>query len=129
MNYFAIIEEGFASRFAAIPDDELPFFKTVAQQTKKITEAEYLALSSYREGRIEYRLGKFEHRPDGPEVHWANVRAQRDAKLAATDWRVVSGVEQGQPMPQAWKAYRQALRDITKQADPKAIVWPVEPAG
>jgi len=28
---------------------------------------------------------------------------------------------------EAWASYRQALRDITLQTDPFAIVWPVAP--
>lgn len=27
-----------------------------------------------------------------------------------------------------WKAYTQALRDITKQADPNNVTWPQKPA-
>jgi len=26
-----------------------------------------------------------------------------------------------------WKAYRQALRDVPAQADPRSIEWPVKP--
>ncbi|MGG4054103.1 phage tail assembly chaperone [Delftia tsuruhatensis] len=36
--------------------------------------------------------------------------------------------ETGEPMPAPWLAYRQALRDITDQPDPLAIVWPTAPA-
>ena len=28
----------------------------------------------------------------------------------------------------AWKTYRQALRDITKQSDPDNITWPTKPS-
>ena len=28
----------------------------------------------------------------------------------------------------AWKTYRQALRDVTKQSDPDKITWPSEPS-
>lgn len=59
---------------------------------------------------------------------WQAVRRQRDDLLAATDWRVVRATEIGQPLPVAWQSYRKALRDITQQADPLQIVWPVSPA-
>lgn len=55
---------------------------------------------------------------------WANVRVERDSKLQATDWRASSDLT----MSDAWKTYRQALRDITTQSDPYNITWPTEPS-
>lgn len=56
---------------------------------------------------------------------WASVRLERDAKLAASDWTQLPDV----PITNrsSWVAYRQALRDVTDQPDPRAIVWPVPP--
>jgi hypothetical protein len=55
----------------------------------------------------------------------ASVRAERNAKLSASDWTQVADA----PVDQAaWAAYRQALRDITAQAGfPWTIDWPVAP--
>jgi hypothetical protein len=55
-----------------------------------------------------------------------SVRADRNTKLAATDWT------QGKDIPDnvssAWAAYRQALRDITAQAEfPWGAQWPTQP--
>ena len=61
------------------------------------------------------------------ERAWAAVRAQRDARLAACDWVALRANERGEPVPAEWLAYRQALRDITQQADPLAVDWPVAP--
>lgn len=61
-------------------------------------------------------------------AHWRAVRAERDRRLVETDWIALRGLERGDPIPKAWKDYRQALRDITTQADPTAIVWPASPA-
>ena len=60
---------------------------------------------------------------------WANVRAERDRKIAATDWRVIvaSESDEGSDLPTKWKTYRKDLRDITEQADPDNITWPTEP--
>lgn len=56
------------------------------------------------------------------------VRAQRDAKLAESDWRVIKALESGTPQDFDWAAYRQALRDITSQTGfPWEIQWPVAP--
>lgn len=53
----------------------------------------------------------------------AQVREERDAKLAATDWRASSDVT----MSTAWRDYRQALRDVPAQL-PGAVTWPTEPS-
>ena len=53
-----------------------------------------------------------------------NVRLQRDRELAATDWMGLSDVT----MTDAWKTYRQALRDVPAQLGfPHSITWPTEP--
>lgn len=61
------------------------------------------------------------------ESQWAKVRADRNAKLAASDWTQLvdtplTNTEQGE-----WAVYRQSLRDITNQEDPFNITWPEEP--
>ena len=56
---------------------------------------------------------------------WANIRSERNAKLADCDWTQLPDA----PVDAAaWAAYRQELRDITEQTDPFNIVWPEEPA-
>ena len=55
------------------------------------------------------------------DVQWATVRAERNAKLAQSDWTQLPDA----PVDSAaWAAHRQALRDITTQADPFDITWP-----
>ena len=54
----------------------------------------------------------------------AEVRVERSAKLAETDWRFRSDMTPSQ----AWKDYCQALRDIPAQAGfPWAVDWPTQP--
>jgi hypothetical protein len=54
-------------------------------------------------------------------TQWQVVRTQRNQMLKDTDWTQVldSPVDKT-----AWATYRQALRDITQQADPFNIAWP-----
>lgn len=66
--------------------------------------------------------------PRSAEELMAALRFQRNRRLAETDWVVLRAADRGEPVPSEWLAYRQALRDITDQADPLAIVWPVAPA-
>ena len=58
------------------------------------------------------------------EQKWVKIRIQRNTKLSATDWRASSDLT----LSDAWKTYRQALRDITTQSDPFNITWPTEPS-
>jgi len=55
----------------------------------------------------------------------AQVRAERNALLAESDWTQIPDA----PVDQAaWRTYRQALRDITAQASfPYNITWPTKP--
>jgi hypothetical protein len=58
----------------------------------------------------------------------ANIRAQRDAKLAETDWIVIKNLELNANIPGVWEVYRQALRDVPTQAGfPWTITWPSQP--
>jgi hypothetical protein len=63
------------------------------------------------------------------EIHytWEDVRVQRNIELEQTDWRAVKD----RTMSQAWKDYRQALRDLPQDyesADDAADNWPGAPA-
>jgi hypothetical protein len=54
----------------------------------------------------------------------AEVRAERNAKITACDWRVLPDVSNSD----VWKTYRQALRDIPAQAGfPNNVTWPDAP--
>ena len=66
--------------------------------------------------------------PPPDEVLAQAARAWRDQQLAACDWVSLRAADTGQPVPAAWQAYRQALRDITHQPGwPRDIVRPVAP--
>ena len=58
------------------------------------------------------------------DQEWERVRATRNRRLAASDWAVLPDVPMSEERRQAWAAYRQALRDITRQPDPFKIYWP-----
>ena len=59
------------------------------------------------------------------DQHAFLVRADRNARLAATDWRVIKALEDGNGLDFDLAAYRQALRDIPSQPGfPWDIIWP-----
>lgn len=61
------------------------------------------------------------------ELQWARVKIARSQRLDASDWVILRAQDRGEPVPPEWQAYRQALRDITQQADPFDIRWPSAP--
>ena len=62
------------------------------------------------------------------------LRIERDARIVKTDWRASSDLT----IADAWKTYRQALRDLPASATPKlnsdyeldltSVSWPTEPS-
>ncbi len=58
---------------------------------------------------------------------WYYVRTERDLLLSHCDWTQINDVPLSEQERDAWKAYRQALRDITLQPDPFNLIWPSKP--
>ena len=54
---------------------------------------------------------------------WKNVRADRNRRLAETDYLALSD----QTLSAEMSTYRQALRDVPEQTDPDNITWPEKP--
>lgn len=62
------------------------------------------------------------------------IRAERDSKLAESDWRIIHETEKSAingldiQYPQVWASYRQALRDLPQQPGfPTNVTWPSVP--
>ena len=74
---------------------------------------------------------------DAKETEWETgsserelnlLRAERNTKLAETDWEIVMHKEKGTNIPTALKTYRQSLRDITDTyTSLDDVVWPEKP--
>lgn len=75
---------------------------------------------------------------DAPTKRWISTptlaarvleaKAERLTLLERCDWVAARAFETGEPVPPAWLAYRQALRDITEQPGfPDSITWPTPP--
>lgn len=58
---------------------------------------------------------------------WATVRAIRNEHLARSDWTHTVDSPLSIEQKTQWAEYRQALRDITSQPDPRNLVWPEAP--
>ena len=63
-------------------------------------------------------------------IKTVNERATRDGLLILSDWTQLPDATLSDPQKAAWKAYRQALRDVPGQGGfPDTIVWPDVPDG
>lgn len=85
------------------------------------------------DGSVEFKFADRETPLDTSDHHvfhdarWVEVRRERDALLAESDWVAARALETGQPVPAHWAEYRQALRDITMQPNPFLLEWPTKP--
>ena len=61
------------------------------------------------------------------ERQWSAIRQQRNEKLVNSDWTQLPDAPLTNTQTTEWATYRQALRDITDQADPFSITWPTKP--
>lgn len=67
-----------------------------------------------------------QYQADNVQSAWRVLRTHRDALLARSDWTVLADTPTNTA---AWKAYRQALRDLpANTTDPANPVWPTPPA-
>lgn len=58
---------------------------------------------------------------------WSEIRSIRSQYLSSCDWTQLEDAPFDTSKKNDWKKYRQSLRDITKQLNPFAIDWPIEP--
>lgn len=92
------------TRYHATPEGNVPF---TAEE-----EAEWDAMEA------AYAAGADDRKAE-------ELRQERDQLLQQTDWMANSDVT----MSDAWRTYRQALRDITAQAGfPNDVTWPTKPS-
>jgi len=62
------------------------------------------------------------------EKPWKELRKERNKRLTECDWVTLRSVATDTPVPDEWKVYMQALRDLpANTADPENPVWPVAP--
>ena len=113
--------------FSIINSSNLESSTTSAQ-----AENEYLNSVEWKkpDGTITMTPSEFvlDYSVVGPVLELMMLREERNKKLAATDWIVTKAFETGEGVPESWKNYRQALRDITLSTQSIfSVTWPTEP--
>ena len=61
------------------------------------------------------------------ESKWVEVRKERDALLAETDFAFLPDAKIASDVLDELQSYRQALRDVTLQDDPFNVEYPIKP--
>ena len=138
----AVLEENFKQLFPGTsfpafltPDDVEPFgygmYDFTSQPTpgkyEKVVEAAPIKDTQgiYRQTWVVAEMDDLEKAAED-ERKASEVRAERNAKLAASDW--TQGKDISDSVSEVWAEYRQALRDISAQGGfPWTITWPEPP--
>lgn len=70
------------------------------------------------------------------EFPMRRLRIERDLRLKDVDWVVIRSIRTGEPIPQEWKDYMQALADLPANSNPYlsgrdllGVTWPERPDG
>jgi uridine phosphorylase len=99
------------------PSDGYPYTLEITQQSNGSWTQELK--------RLEISDQEYQSNTD---IQAQAVKANRGRMLVDCDWVVTKSAETGQAVPDAWKTYRQALRDVTSQAGfPWTVTWPDAP--
>lgn len=134
------IVDGFSDAFRQPDEDDICINKQGGYQFRLFPSGEenpslfdwngMIPLYKYEGGEVVKRT-EAEIEADREEANKPTaeqIRAQRAKLLAETDWTQVLDAPISAESREAFRAYRQALRDITEQEGfPEAVVWPEMP--
>lgn len=96
----------------------------MTQHTHRMVNGERVDLTPEEIAELEARDAVYFAEADTRKA--AEVRSERNAKLAATDWTQADDVPQ--TVKDSYVSYRQALRDLPAQSGfPNEVVWPIAP--
>lgn len=99
----------------ALPACDRKYFKIAGDQVVEMSAAEKATVDQAEDARIL-------------AMAWETLRSDRDARLGMCDWTVLEDTPKGAEAKQAWRVYRQALRDLpANTSDPRSPTWPTEP--
>jgi hypothetical protein len=91
-----------------------------------VSTGEIVQIPYTTEEQAEYDTKKAAWDAGANDRKAVEVRAERNIKLAATDWTQTADAPQ--TLKDSYAPYRQALRDVPLQSGfPWTITWPVEP--
>ena len=120
-----IIDEPTKSRYSMLPIQKV---EVLGDHTKNILEdfpklidgiwSQNWTIVDATQEKINQRLA----------TKWQEVRDERNARLNSSDWTQAADSPFTEEQKNAWRQYRQELRDITNQANPFEVIYPVQPS-
>ena len=105
--------------------------KNMPEDVFSVPEATYaLLMEGQALGKqIVYKSRKLRLEDQAPRtVDWDVIRLKRDTLLTKCDWTQIPDAQLDNEVREAWKVYRQALRDLTESfKSPDLVIWPKPP--
>ena len=88
---------------------------------QKVVNGVYIDLTPEEEAELEARA-------EAADLDMSMVRADRNARLGATDWTQLGDATLGPHTAAEWRTYRQALKDVPQNyGRVSEVVWPETP--
>ena len=115
MDYHHAIRHVYPDKLLMISGETLDDLEVIDQETGELFDWDHeLVAASGQEVENELNLKL--------------IRRKRDMLLAETDWVSSKYYDLGQPVPEEWTTYRQALRDLpANTTNPANPTWPTKP--
>jgi len=88
---------------------------------QKVVNGVYYDLTAEEEAALDAQA-------EAADLDLSMVRADRNARLGATDWTQLGDAALGDHTAEEWAAYRQSLRDLpATYSRVSEVVWPEDP--
>ena len=125
VSFPSIIDESMRSKYGMLPIQRLEiqqdYTKNISEDIPELIDGvwtENWIIVDATQEEIDERLTN----------KWWEVRDERNSRLNSSDWTQITDSPLTEEQKNAWRQYRQELRDITNQANPFEIIFPVQPS-
>jgi len=125
VSFPSIIDEPTKSRYSMLPiqkiETQVDYTKNISENLPELIEGVWTqswTITDATQEEINQRLSN----------EWFGIRDERNARLYSSDWTQLVDSPLTEEQKNAWRQYRQELRDITNQANPFEVIYPVQPS-
>ena len=125
VSFPSILDESIRSKYCMLPikkvEVQSDYTKNISEDIPELIEGIWTqswTIIDATQEEIDQRLS----------IQWQEVRDQRSGRLNSSDWTQLPDSPLTEEQKNAWRQYRQELRDITNQADPFSITYPSLPS-
>jgi len=125
VSFPSIIDDPTRSRYSMLPiqkvETQVDYTKNISENLPELIEGVWTqswSITDATQQEIDQRLS----------IGWVGVREERNGMLNSSDWTQLADSPLAEEQKNAWRQYRQELRDITNQANPFEVIYPVQPS-